>query len=177
MQAGHADGVTAEAGVLVKPVSAPSRRLRAALKAARGPRGPRAAPSACSSITCPFPFQTVFCRSCFYLLDSKNSLGTRTATLLSESLFAFHSVCGTLLALGTSRSRSLFSVCSVPHVRSPLLHQYRSLLFPVKGSQENLNELLRPSSGLVFHVSKNLRVFKAIFIPLRLRVPVAGGRH
>ena len=47
----------------------------------------------------------------------------------SQPVFAFHSVCGKLLALGTSRSRSLLSVCPVPHGRSPLLHQYRSMLF------------------------------------------------
>lgn len=69
---------------------------------------------------------------------------------------------------------ALLTVCPVPHVRSPSRHQHhKQALFPVKGSQKSLNELLGQPNGLVFHVSQNVTVYKAIFIALQLRAPVA----
>lgn len=50
---------------LVKPVSAPSRRPRAAIEGARDPRGPWTASSARSSATCLFPFQVDFLSELF----------------------------------------------------------------------------------------------------------------
>lgn len=40
---------------------------------------------------------------------------------------------------------------------------------------ENLNELLGQPNSLVFHISTNLRAYKAIFIPLQLGA--CGGRQ
>lgn len=42
---------------------------------------------------------------------------------------------------------------------------------------EKLNELMGHPNSLVFHISTNLRVYKAIFIPLQLRVPEVEGRR
>ena len=70
---------------------------------------------------------------------------------------------------------ALLTVCpSCASVRSPSRHRHHTqALFPVKGSQKSLNELLGQPSGLVSHVSQNVRVYKAIFIALQLRAPVA----
>lgn len=114
-------------------VRCPSRRPCAGIKVARVPVPPLTISSApfFNWVIRLFPFQVSVYGSCLYLLGSSNSLLSCVATVFSKSVFAFHSVCGTLLAFRVSHSSwtnlllcSLLSVHVLPRVRDHLLHQY-----------------------------------------------------